>query len=115
MLNAAPDHHPGLRYAKQLLDSAARRYARPDARFRCPPTEPKDSKTPVPRDSDAKYRGRYPLFVLGYHIKDLSRDERWEVLTGDALSDLGLREVAETTARLCRKRKRQGDERQRYA
>lgn len=45
----------------------------------------------------------------------MSRDERWDVLTSDALSELGLREVAEIIARLCRERKRQGDGRQRYA
>ena len=37
------------------------------------------------------------------------------MLTNDALSELGLREVAEIIARLCRERKRQDDGRQRYA
>lgn len=55
------------------------------------------------------------LYVLGYRITDMSRDERWEVLTNDALSELGLREVAEIIARLCRERKRQGYGRERYA
>ncbi len=115
LLNAALAHHPGLRHAKQLLEGAARRYARPDARFRWPSTEPQDAKNPVPRGADAEYREQSPLFVLGYRIKGMSRDERWEVLTSDALSELGLREVAEIIARLCRERKRQGDGRQRYA
>ena len=115
LLNAALAHHPGLKHAKQLLDGAARRYARPDARFRWPSTEPQDSNNPVPRDADARYRERSPLYVLGYRITDMSREERWEVLTNDALSELGLREVAEIIARLCRERKRHDDGRQRYA
>ena len=48
-------------------------------------------------------------------LTDMSREERWEVLTNDALSELGLREVAEIIARLCRERKRQGHGRERYA
>lgn len=115
LLNATLAHHPGLRHAKELLDGAARRYARPDARFRWPSTEPQVSKNSVPRDVDVGYRERSPLFVLGYRITDMSRDERWEVLTSDALSELGLREVAEIIARLCRERKRQDNGRERYA
>ena len=115
MLNATLDNHPGLKYAKQLLDGAARRYTRPDARFRWPSTEPQDSKDTGPRASGVKYRERSPLYVLGYRITDMSREERWDVLTNDALSELGLREVAEIIARLCRERKRQDHGRQRYA
>ena len=113
LLNAALVHHPGLRHAKQLLDNAARRYARP--RFRWPSAEPQDAEIPAPRDADVGYRERSPLFDLGYRIKGMSRDERWDVLTNDALSELGLKEVAEIIASLCRERERQGDGRQRYA
>ena len=115
LLNAALAHHPGLRHAKELLEGASRRYARPDRRFRWPSAEPQDGKNPVPSGADAEYREKSPLFVLGYRIKGMSREERWEVLTSDALSELGLREVAEIIARLCRDRKRQDDGRQRYA
>jgi hypothetical protein len=52
---------------------------------------------------------REPLqFIV---IAVMSREERWDVLTNDALSELGPREVAEIIARHYRERKRLCDSR----
>lgn len=112
-LNAVPQH-PGLAFTKSLENLPTfRRLADPGKRFRWPSTEEREAARPVREESG--YRDSTLLFDLGYRTTGMSDDMRWFVLTRKALPVLGLREVAETIARLCRDRKRQEGGRQRYA
>lgn len=114
LLNMTLINHPGLKYAKSLENLPIfRRHADPEKRFRWPSTEAQEAKKHV--QEGYGYRDSTPLFNLGYRTTGMDRARRWEVLTRKALPKLGLREVAETIAGLCRARKRQNDGRLRYA
>jgi hypothetical protein len=57
------------------------------------------------------YRPASDLHELGYQISEMSREDRWRVLTDTAVPELGLQHVAETIVMLIRRTQRVGEQR----
>ncbi len=100
-LNAVLQYHPGLQFVKSLET------------FPWPETEaPESSGTGEP---EAEFQTETRLYQLCYKITGRSRSERWRILKGKAVPELGLEEVVRTIASHCRTRKRQRGGRTKYA
>ena len=104
-LNRVLEFHPGLQYAKSR------------EMFVWPSTEQKETRNPgVARDG---FRDETPLHRMGYRITDgrggyHSAAYRWDMLKSKAVPRLGLKEVANTIAQLCRARRSQSGGENRY-
>jgi hypothetical protein len=61
------------------------------------------------------YRPASDLHELGYRISEMSREERWRVLTDTAVPELGLQHVVETIVMLIRRTPRVGQRRYGHA
>lgn len=106
LLNSCLGHHRGLSYAKFCYEDT----------FRWPGTQAPESTGSKAAEID--FRTSTPLFDRGYSMADgysaEAQKKRWSILK-KATRELGLKEVAYTIARHCRRCKSQKGGREKYA